>query len=106
MKDKLKKISEVTGAKFAEVVDGKAVHLIDSVEIPVEHMIYQTPPKDGIYRLSENTCDNYNGCEVGNHLKDCSGYSYKKCAVWSFYPPEKFSIDFNDCLKLMDGNNV
>ena len=83
MKEFLLNISKNTREKFAVIKDGKAYHLSDGVEIPVDHMMYQRMLKDGYYTISAATCGEDSGCKVGNYLKTCNAYSKKKCAVYA-----------------------
>lgn len=56
LRNKLIRISGKTGLKFARVEDGQAFHIDTLKTIQVDHIGYQTMPKDGFYLLNEHTC--------------------------------------------------
>lgn len=111
MKKKLIRISEVTGAKFAEVKSGVTTHLASGEVIPLEHinktnrMKHGIPQPNGIYRLYEYTCDGgKNGdCSIGSPSKRCAtkGWIIGSCAKYCLEKPSAL-ISLNQCLKLMD----
>lgn len=73
--------------KAVEVKDGVVINHTDKNLIPVQHIEYQRPPRDGIYYATEATCGggSKSGCSVGSPQKECIGtcYSPQKCAVYS-----------------------
>lgn len=114
MKDKLKKISKITGITFAEIKDGITSHLISGEVIPDEHINKTNRMKvtghsrpDGVYRISEATCDGgtNNDCSIGSPSPKCvenKCYSKNKCAVYYFDSYTSGYVNINDCLKLME----
>jgi hypothetical protein len=72
--------------KFGVVKDGVMRFLRTDTEIPLDLLMYQKMPKDGIYELHDVTCGPDSGCEVGNRLQSCTSYAKKKCAVYDYQP--------------------
>lgn len=81
----LNALTEMTGTKFTDVIDGEAF-ILNGDDIPAKFMFRGVCPADGYYKLSARTCGAENGCEIGKPLADCIGFVPGECAVWSFIP--------------------
>lgn len=115
MKDKLKRISEISDYRFAEIKDGITHHLISGEVIP-DNLINKTnrmkklgtPRPDGFYRISEATCDGggeAQDCSIGSPSPRCLEnfcYSENKCAVYYFNDYRGGFLSVGQCLDLME----
>lgn len=113
MKNKLIRISKITGSKFAELKDGVTTHLISGEVIPPEHVHIPTWWKrtgksnpDGLYSIYEYTCDGGgrdNDCRIGSPAKSCmtDGLVVKDCAKYKLGKPSAL-ISLSACLELME----
>lgn len=113
MKNKLIRISKLTGIKFAEFKDGIPIHLTTG-EVIVPENVY-TPSwwlrkgktnQDGIYRLIEYTCDGGGkdkDCRVGSPAQSCidRGLVIIDCAKYKLEKPSAL-ITLDQCLELME----
>ena len=95
-------LNEKFGNQYARIKNGVAILVHTGEQIPVDNMAYQNVKADGVYRLSEATCDRAipNGkggrmeattenlekfqCKVGRRAPKCHAYSKQKCAVYFF----------------------
>ena len=85
-------IQEVNNVEIARCVDG-TVSKINGDIIPLKHMMYQSPPKDGVFVLEQQTCGGE--CSIGKPKKACiekGVYSERKCSVYSFDPVDNATV--------------
>lgn len=107
MRALLERLSELTGDKYAEVKDG-VMTFFDGIVIPVELIMYQRMPSDGLYIVYDGTCDGK--CAIGKPRASCMGrcYSKTKCAVYGVYRVEEDTtvrLSMSDCAKLIATND-
>lgn len=69
--DMLTALTKHTKFRYCEVSGGIVFHFATAVVIPDEHIVNDVLPEDGFYRISEMTCDNAKGCQIGAPSEDC-----------------------------------
>jgi len=102
--DVLKKISLITGEKYAVVENGEVAELTGSINLTKEKLLYKKiPKKDGFYSVSEYTCDGY--CSIDKPAQKCVDYgiySPQKCALYSLRKVKKIEISCDNLFTLCE----